>query len=344
MIVFRVDGNSTIGTGHIMRCLSIADAFKRVNEDSLFVVADSSMKQIIEDRGYQIYVLDTDYTNMPNDLEKTISIVKQVEAKALIVDSYYVTYDYLSRLKEHVKLVYIDDVASFAYPVDVLINYNIYADKMNYTSIYKAQNTDVPKLVLGTKYVPLRNEFSDAEPIKIQKQVGNVLISTGGSDPIHLAVDLIRAIKSMQFKDGITYHFVVGAMNQDREELERLSFDMDNVQLHYNVKDMKSLMCSCDIAVSAAGSTLYEICACGVPLITYVLADNQINGAKTFEEKGLAINCGDIRDTTNAPETICDTVQQLANSYIQRCTIHHKMIDALDGKGAKRICAFLVCD
>ena len=341
MIIIRADGNAAIGTGHIMRCLSIADAFQRVNEDSLFVVADNSMKQIIEDRGYQACVLDTDYKNMQDDLEKTISIIKRVKAKALIVDSYYVTYDYLSNLKEQVKLVYIDDVASFAYPVDVLINYNIYADKMNYTSIYKAQNTDVPKLVLGTKYVPLRNEFSDAEPIKIQKQVGNVLISTGGSDPIHLAVDLIRAIKSMQFKDGITYHFVVGAMNQDREELERLSFGMDNVQLHYNVKDMKSLMCSCDIAVSAAGSTLYEICACGVPLITYVLAENQINGAKTFEEKGLAINCGDIRNITNASEVICDAVQQLAKNYDKRRIIYNTMIEALDGKGAARICSIV---
>ncbi|MBQ8119512.1 MAG: hypothetical protein IJ172_01840, partial [Ruminococcus sp.] len=226
----------------------------------------------------------------------------------------------------------------------VLINYNIYGDQIDYTSIYKEQKTDIPTLALGTKFVPLRNEFSDVQPILINKQIENVLISTGGADPIHLALELVRTIKSMQFNDGIKYHFVIGAMNQDREELEQLSFDMDNIQLHYNVKDMRSLICSCDIAVSAAGSTLYEICACGVPLITYVLADNQINGAKTFEEKGLAINCGDIRGMKKAPETICDTVQQLANNYVQRCTIQHKMIDALDGKGAKRICAVLVYD
>lgn len=337
MILFRADGNSKIGTGHIMRCLSIADAFKTNGESSVFLVADASMKQLIEGRGYSVCVFNTLYEKMNDDLEKTIEAIQKYDTKALFVDSYYVTYDYLNKLKDIVKLVYIDDLASFAYPVDVLINYNIYGDSVDYKSLYSKQNTALPLLLLGTKYVPLRTEFANVLPIKIKKEVSDVLISTGGADPIHLAVELIRTIKNRKKTNGITYHFIIGAMNKDRTEIEKLSVDMDNIKLHYNVTDMKSLICSCDIAVSAAGSTLYEICVCGVPLITYVLADNQIPGATAFERNGLAINCGDFRHNEGRRNCLFEIINSLVNNHVMRNNMSRKCIKMISNCGSDKI-------
>ena len=254
MILFRADGNSEIGTGHVMRCLSIADAFKRNGEDSVFVLADNSMKRIIEERGYTVSVLNTDFRNMSEDQEQTIALISKTNACILFVDSYYVNTEYLSELKKKVKLVYIDDLAAFAYPVDVLINYNIYADSLDYKALYEFHNEKLPKLLLGTDYVPLRSMFCSVPPKKINETVKDVLISTGGADPVHLAVDLIKAIISDDKMNGITFHFLIGAMNPDKHEIKKLADKIENIVLHSNVSDMKSLICSCDIAVSAAGS------------------------------------------------------------------------------------------
>ncbi len=337
MIFFRADGNSKIGTGHIMRCLSIADALKRNEEESVFIIADDSMQKLISDRGYKTHILSADFKKMADNIEQTIALINNCDARCLIVDSYYVTAEYLSQLKEHIKLVYIDDLAAFAYPVDVLINYNIYADTIDYKRLYTEQGVALPQLLIGTDYVPLRSMFSDITPRPIRETVKDVLISTGGSDPIHLAVDLIRALRTDDKMDKITFHFLIGAMNPDRNEIEQLAGKMDNVVLHCNVSDMKSLICSCDIAVSAAGSTLYEICACGVPLITYVLADNQIKGAKAFEKKAVAFNCGDIRILKDKAKCIFETIYLLINDRVMRSNMHRNCINAINSCGAEKI-------
>ena len=101
--------------------------------------------------------------------------------------------------------------------------------------------------------------------------------------------------------------------------------------------DMRSLITSADIAVSAAGSTLYEICACGVPLVTYIIADNQIKGAEAFEKLGLAVNCGDIRKITNPVGKIMTAVKNLADDYQLRHKTGENMQQIIDGHGADRI-------
>ena len=109
-----------------------------------------------------------------------------------------------------------------------------------------------------------------------------------------------------------------------------------------------------DICVSAAGSTIYEICACGVPLITYILADNQISGAETFEKLGLAVNCGDLRSAAvnisdsltlvsksksenNSAEIILTAVERLAEEYEYRVQVGKLMQEMIDGYGAERL-------
>ncbi len=343
MIVFRADGNPEIGSGHIMRCLSIADAFRRKGEQSVFAVADKAMRSLIEGRGYTVYVSGTDFKNMMQDAEQTVGLIHKYDARCVIVDSYYVTHAYLAELKNHTKVVYIDDLVSFAYPVDMLINYNIYADATDYQTLYGEQNAVLPTMLLGTKYVPLRSMFRDVPPVEIEETVTDVLISTGGTDHLHLCLQLLKAVKTDGSIPDLTFHFLIGAMNQDKKEIEKLAEGMSNAVLHYNVSDMKSLICSCDIAVSAAGSTLYEICACGVPLITYVLADNQYEGAKAFEEKGLALNCGDMRDADNRPGIIINRLRRLSGDMNERLRMHSRMLDMVDGNGADNIVKMIIC-
>ena len=348
MIYIRADANPNIGMGHIMRCLSIADAFTSAENSVCFVLADDTVQSLVQSRGYETIILHSDYRAMDAEL----SFWPYATIKLVIVDSYFVTANYLRSLQNRMKesggkLIYLDDVYAFPYPVDVLINYNAYASQSSYIDLYR--DSTVPQLILGPTYAPLRSMFRNI-PKRMQKeQVKNILISTGGSDELHLALALLQGIMSKEAR-GIEYHFLLGAMNADKEKIKKLSKGRDNIVLHENVTDMKSLIESVDLAISAAGSTLYEISACGVPLITYSLADNQIPGAEAFEKLGLAVNVGDLRDpesidpalvmsgtlSSDAAERILAAAEDLSNDYERRVSMGTRMQELIDGYGGDR--------
>lgn len=345
-IVVRADANHKIGMGHIMRCLSIADAFASAGHYVSFILADNTVENLVKDRGYEISVMNSDYISMEE--EKRPSTTPDI----IIVDSYFVTAKYLTNLHDKVntggKLVYIDDVYAFPYPVDILVNYNAYSTPEKYDKLYTNASADKPQMILGPTYAPLRSMFRGIPHKKQNKVVKDVLISTGGSDELHLALSIIRFLLNHQ-NDGRRYHFLLGAMNTDKDEIKGM--EGDGIVLHENVSDMKSFICSCDLAVSAAGSTLYEICACGVPLITYSLADNQIIGAEAFDRLGLGKNAGDLRDPdstdhnavmsgrlrSNAVELILTEAEKLADDYENRVSMGARMQELIDGFGAARM-------
>lgn len=377
MILFRADGNAQVGSGHIMRCLSTADAFKRKSFDCKFVLADKSFQPLIEDRGYSVHVLETDYRDMDSEWDCLRKAIVKYCPKLVIVDSYFVTKSYLQRLKDQVRLAYIDDLAAFAYPVDVLVNYNAYGPELDYKKLYNDEKISCPQLLLGVTYAPLREMFRNVPKREQKENVENVLISTGGSDPLHLALTLAIAVAEQG--NAFNYHFLVGAMNEDYEKIKAVAANNQKIHVHHNVKDMKSLISSCDLIVSAAGSTLYEICACGVPVITYALADNQLPGIEAFVNLQIAVSCGDLRKRTNVKYQVDDSckvrqdgtcnviyannapiadasdvlaedavnrvmgaISSLSNDFKLRKKISEKMQRLVDGRGADRLVKELV--
>ena len=334
MILFRADGNEKTGSGHIMRCLSLADAAGDRGIGCCFVTAGAEFREIIEERGHKCVVLGTDYSDMESELPSLIKILNDARSDAIIVDSYCVTQAYLEALRHHERLIYIDDLAAFAYPVDVLINYNIYAPDMGYERLYAQKER--PVLLLGAQYAPLRREFQNMGFRRPSEKAGNVFVSTGGADSEHIALRLIQYLKSHR-NPRYTFHFLLGAMNRDREEIENLVRNMSNIVIHKNVTNMRELMCSCDAAISAAGSTLYELCACSVPIITYILADNQIAGARKFADRGLALLAGDARSEANFCDTLLCELDTLARDYTLRMAMAERAYSVVDGKGADRV-------
>ena len=368
-IFFRTDANSSIGMGHVMRCLSIADAFHSLGNDSIiiiFILADDTVEKLIQDRGYKTVVLHSKYSKMESELP--LWDIQSFETiHLLIVDSYYVTEHYLSSMRELIrtqdnngdkgKLVYIDDVNAFLYPVDILINYNVYGSTVDYEKMYAGSDhyRESPVFILGSTYTPLRSMFRGVERKVQSRNVVNILFSTGGSDELHLTLSILNHLcasdVSNSSENGRIYHFLLGAMNTDKSQIRRIAQDRDFIVLHENVTDMKSLITAMDICISAAGSTLYEVCACGVPLITYSLADNQVLGAEAFFSLGLAGNVGDLRnpDTIDpssvmsgeldgsAVERILTAINNLSLDYRKRCETGERMQSLIDGCGADRM-------
>lgn len=347
MLFFRADGNPAIGAGHVTRCLSIAGAAK---EPCRFITADSCFYDMIISKGHQISVMNTDYRRMEDELTRLLAFLHKQRPSVLFVDSYYVTAVYLNALLEtceriSCRLVYIDDVLAFPYPCDILLNYNIYGpDKeQEYRQMYRTTGTNPPRFLLGPSYAPLRGEFQSLPERVVKPEARHILVSTGGSDPEHIARDLAAYITDHhEDLEQLKFHFVIGAMNEDLEQIRQLTASSPNILLHVNVSNMGELMCQADLAVSAAGSTLYELCATQTPAITYVLADNQIPGAESFERHGILRCVGDARKLENKlPERLINEALRLAEDFDERRKIAKRQRMVVDGNGAERIIRYL---
>ncbi len=346
MVFFRADGNSKIGAGHVMRCLSIASAIKELHEEVVFFSAETEFCDYIKGAGIENVVFKTDYRDMESELFLFEKIIKEKKPNYIFVDSYFVTRNYLQRIQEVSnsyggKLIYIDDVLAFAYPCDYLINYNIYAPNMKnrYLEIYNGEGMrngakGYPIFLLGTKYLPLRKEFINLPVREINNKIDNVFVSTGGADFEHIALAFVKYVKSKQIKK-VNFHIIIGLMNEDKAEIEQLANGCDNLILHYDVKDMVKLMQSCDIAISAAGSTLYELCATQTPTITYVIADNQIMAAEAFEKKGIMKYAGDVRQigTLKLLEKMFSLISKLEKNRLECCEMAKRQYSIIDSRG-----------
>lgn len=192
------------------------------------------------------------------------------------------------------------------------------------------------RYLLGPKYAPLRKEFQNIPARRAVEQVHNVLLSTGGADFEHVALKCVQYLLG-QPTGQIIYHIILGAMNQDIPEIERISAGRSCILLHRNVTDMRSLMLQCDAAVSAGGTTLFELCACGLPTATYVLADNQIMNATSFEEAGLMLHAGDIRENSHFAAHIFEHLELLIQDQLLRQRMAGRMQTVVDGRGANRL-------
>lgn len=333
MFYIRADANSIIGSGHVMRCLAIAEAMKKKGVESTFITADREAEELITSYGYPIICLDSLWNQLDNETKKIIRLIEKLDIQAILIDSYYVTESYLQVIKEHAKVVYMDDLNKFIYPVDVLINYNVYASRENYYENYDLTKTT---LLLGCEFVPLREEFQGIGA-NINEHVSDILITTGGSDPYNVASSILKFIINKKVYSTIRFHVVVGRFNENIDELEKLAKEYDNIILHRNVSKMSELMSDCDIAISAGGSTVYELCACGVPSISYTFADNQWEAIKELDRLGIIYYAGDVReDVDMCVASIESRIIQYISEPIFRWRLSQKMKSMVDGLGADR--------
>lgn len=345
-VYFRCDGNKEIATGHIMRCLSIARACASLNAEICFLVSNEESISILKERfafpnEFSIHCLNSDYHNMEAEIPIIKSIIAETTQRAslwLLIDSYYVTESYLSSLQKFCRIAYLDDILAFDYPVDLIINYDMDIEPACY---HKA----AIKLI-GHAYTPLREQFKNVS-YKVHPEVQNILISTGGTDAYNVAVSFIKNVftstTEQSTEDKCHYHIITSRLNTRFQEIEQLASMYPMIHIHENVHNMAELMCRCDLALSAGGTTLCELCAVGVPTISFATADNQLNAIKAFYEKGIIRYAGDVRfSLENILDNLMLFIKENSASYARREQISKSMRAYIDGNGADRIAAKLV--
>lgn len=368
LVYIRTDGNSQIATGHLVRCVSIADACLKLGMKVCFLVSDKESRELLQafllsglssdpehfaplpsvseasaalnsDDFLSVRILKTAvYDDLEKELPEITALLSdnpQLRETVFFLDSYYVTEKYLKAIRLYCRTAYLDDLRLFDYPVDLVVNYDVIPDKA--LSGYEKAYQKAGHTLLGASYTPLRSQFQNRQ-ISLRESVSDVLITTGGSDPYHFCVRLIETMAEMNFN----LHIVIGRLNTDKEKLYSLSKELPNIRLYENVTDMAALMESCDLAVSAAGTTLYELCALGVPTISFTMADNQLTAAKAFADTGSIPCAGDIRTSyetvlTSVPEFLT----RMSENEAKRKSARESMNRLVDGNGAGRIAVAL---
>lgn len=342
MYVIRADGNSAIGMGHVMRCLSIADALKETGAEPVFMTADDDCREMIENRGFQVHVLGTDYRSMESELPFIREYLSKSQSEdnsyVILVDSYQVTNAYYTGLRQMAKVACLEDMGQ-SYPVDLLINYNIYGPKLKY------DNKITLNTLLGAQYQPLRKEFQADTDYIVKNKISDVMITTGGSDPCFAAKAFTDAflMEEELRETQIVYHIVSGPFNIYSNELHQLYDNNSQVEIHEHVTCMKEIMKECDVVLSATGSTIYEVSALGIPLIAFYFAENQRQGAEMLSEITHVINCGNFaQDSKQVVEKAREALLHCLRQKKYRETLHREEKSLVDGQGAARIAKALI--
>lgn len=332
-IFIRTDGNPDIANGHLMRCLSVARALADDDIRVVFGVSDRVSEELLSsflDPGetFEIAVLQTDYRIQADETALLEPVLKAHNAGCILVDSYFVTRKYLLALRGLARTAYIDDLTAFDYPVDLVVNYDAAPDPAFYRS--------AERKLLGSSYTPLRSQFQGLVPY-VRPEAHHLLVSTGGTDPFNLALNLASALEASGIP--LSVHILTGPMHAHYRELIQFAETHPFISLHENVRNMAALMCSCDLAVTAAGTTLFELCAAGVPAVSYTFADNQLQTAADMERYAGIPCAGDLRE--HLPEdtfaALLSAVRDLASSYAARQHLSETMHALVDGYGSHRI-------
>lgn len=347
-ICIRADGSPQIGMGHIMRCLSLAKEFRKMGCTVYFLskYKEGISKIISED--FQVIELKSErvsdktglFYGSSIELEKEILEInlftKRYDIDLVIIDSYNITKDYFITLKTFInKVAYIDDINSFSYPVDFLINGNITGEYLKYIKYYEHETT-----LLGIEYNLIRDEFKDLPKRKVNEKINEIMITTGGSDPYNISVKLLKILLKQEKYHLLKINIIVADGFNNKQELKNISETNSNVVIYESVQSMSRIMLNCDFAISAGGSTLYELCACGTPTLAFIMAENQKFIVEKMTELGFVDSLGWYNEFSE--EELLSRLEKVSMDYKSRTKVVERMQHLVDGKGASRVANVLL--
>lgn len=339
-LLIRADADARIGTGHLMRCLALAQAWQAQGGQVRFVTACPSdgLRQRVSDEGFQVIALEHPYPD-PADWAVTSKVLAAHPGAWVVLDGYHFDPDYQRRVKEvgHGLLV-IDDTAHLDhYYADVVLNQNIHAGHLAYSC------EPHTRLLLGTRYVLLRREFWPWRGWRrqIPETACKVLVTLGGADPDNVTLKIIQALKEVNV-EGLEARIVVGPANPNFHTLVSEICNYSDFHLITGATNMPELMAWADVAVSAGGSTCWEILFMGLPNLVTIFADNQLDVAVGLGKSGLSINAGWYNDVS--ARYLAERLNDLMRSSTDRIRMTDAQQCYVDGKGCERIIKAIWCE
>lgn len=342
-IVFRTDSSFKIGTGHVMRCLTLAKELEK-NSNIKFICRNREGNLInkIEFEGYQVFKLErhaideslkVDWLGTTQEQEALDSekILKEIKPDLLIVDHYGIDSYWHERMyKFSKKILVIDDLANRNYSCDILLDQNFFKSAR---SRYKKLVKDNCKLLLGPKYALVREEFVTKYQNLKSFEINRILLYFGGTNIKNNLFKVIEGIRSCK-KDNINIDIILGKNSFLKDELINVFSSMKNISFYDFVDNMSEIMSNSDLYIGSAGTTTWERSIMGLPSIVISVAKNQIEPMNALKDEGLSFYLGSQEKFTSSEIT------QKLNYIIDNPAILKKMrknnMKLVDGKGVSR--------
>ena len=341
MLVLRADGSAAIGSGHVMRCLALAQAWHDAGGAVTLVSAGLSGE--LRYRLTQEFMTLIDLDQPPSssqDAEATAQHALRAGAQWLVADGYGFGAEYQRVIKQAgLKLLVLDDYGHAEhYYADIILNQNLDADRSLYNACEPAT-----RLLLGTTYALLRREFlrQADRPRSIPQIARCVLVNFGGSDPHDLAARTIRAIRTIE--EPVLETTVVAGDDQLQERLAPLVGDgPQRIEVLGHVSKMPELMASADLAIAAAGGSSWERALLRLPSLVVIAAENQRSIARALDRVGAVVELGwwnDLRD-----DGLAGSIRETALDAPLRRRQAEAAGRLVDGLGAGRVVVAMTCD
>ena len=312
-VAFRVDASLAIGSGHVMRCLTVADALAARGHASLFLSreAEGDRLDAVRARGHSQEVLaergaggaygpgegrpaHAAWLAVPweEDARETRARVKAAGADLLVLDHYALDARWeRAACPPGVRRMAIDDLADRPHEVDLLLDQNLGRAPADYEDLVP----DGCRLCVGPAFAMVAPRFSELREGALERRaadlvVRRVLVSMGGVDADDATGACLAGLAASSLPDGVQVTVVMGARAPHLERVRALAAELRlGTEVVVDVRDMAERMAAADLALGGAGGTAWERCAVGLPTIAVVLAENQRAGARALGEAGAAL-------------------------------------------------------
>ena len=285
VLLIRADADSRIGVGHVMRCLALAQAWQDSGGKAVLVAAElpGGLEERLRHEGFQLFRISAPVGG-PEDAAATLVAAREHNAAWIVVDGYSFPTSFFDALRgTGSRILAIDDMGHLEhYPVDALLNQNLSATP----AIYDDRVGPSTSLLLGPRFSLLRREFRRA-PLPRQPQLHEprrVLVTFGGADHENLTGDVLRNIQRTVRRD-LQVIVLAGAANPHVLLLREIAAGTPFLcEVRVDVPDVAELMAWADAAITAAGSTVWELASLGVPALIGAIETNQLMGLSALAE------------------------------------------------------------
>ncbi|MBU4175869.1 MAG: UDP-2,4-diacetamido-2,4,6-trideoxy-beta-L-altropyranose hydrolase [Actinobacteria bacterium] len=333
-LIIRADASTQIGSGHFMRCLALAQAWKDAGGEVIFITAcqNEGLLQRLKVEDFKVYVLACSHPD-PIDWNYTREILAAYPDAWVVLDSYHFNEEYQEWVKEAGRqLLVVDDMAHLKhYYADILLNQNLHAEQLDYSC------EPYTCLLLGIDYALLRREFLAWKEWRreIPEVARHVLVTLGGADPENYTLKVLQALQRADVLN-LEAIAVIGANNPHANLLEAaIRKNRIPVRLIHDVKNMPELMAWADVAVSSAGTTVWELAFMGVPTIVGIIAPIEEFLVYGLKKQGLFLNIGWF-DSVSVTQVV-EALKKLVYDERERNAMSVLGTHLLDGDGCDRI-------
>lgn len=336
-LVIRADADNRIGSGHVIRCLALAQAWQDRGGKAVFITscADTPLGRYLAQEGFAVFGPRGD-AGSKADAELAAGMIREYGGRWLAADGYAFGEAFQRRIKKSgASLLVIDDYGSLeTYLAEIVLNQNPSAQARLYP--------EGPRLLLGTRYALLRRQFQrwTGWQREISRSCDRILVTLGGADPENVTSKVLEALGGIT-RDKLEIKVVISASHPHAGEIETLAAASPHrVSLERDVRAMDELMVWADLAVSAGGSTCWEMAFLGLPNIIFVLAENQRQSAEAIHNLGVSINLGAAWNARM--EGLAGQLARLCVAPDLRRVMSERGRALVDGRGASRVVEVLM--